>query len=95
MALATGLVITHSLVPPTPGPVGVAGIFGVNVSSIILWGIVIAAPMMMASLLFAKFSGNKIWQIPTEDGGWTRDRNYIYKGEQEKVLTKIRYPLLF
>ena len=95
LALATGLVITHSLVPPTPGPVGVAGIFGVNVSSIILWGIVIAAPMMMASLLFAKFSGNKIWQIPTEDGGWTRDRNYIYKGEQEKVFDEDSLPSTF
>lgn len=40
LALASGLVITHSLLPPTPGPVGVAGIFGVSVSSIILWGIV-------------------------------------------------------
>ena len=27
-ALAGGLVITHSMVPPTPGPLGVAGIFG-------------------------------------------------------------------
>src|SRR5699024_10218345 len=30
VALAAGLVITHSLVPPTPGPLGVCGIFGVD-----------------------------------------------------------------
>src|SRR5699024_269359 len=29
VALAVGLVLTHSLVPPTPGPLGVAGIFDV------------------------------------------------------------------
>ena len=39
VSLAAGLVITHSLVPPTPGPVGVAGLFEVNVGSLILWGI--------------------------------------------------------
>ena len=38
IALACGLVITHTMVPPTPGPVGVAGIFEVNVGSLILGG---------------------------------------------------------
>ena len=77
LALASGLVITHSLVPPTPGPVGVAGIFGVSVSSIILYGIIISIPMVLACLVFAKYAGSKIWQIPTSDGKWTRDKNYI------------------
>lgn len=73
VALAAGLVITHSLVPPTPGPVGVAGLFGVNVGSIILWGILLAIPMTIAALIYAKYIGKKIYQIPAEDGeGWTR-----------------------
>lgn len=95
LALASGLVITHSLVPPTPGPVGVAGIFGVSVSSIILWGIVVAVPMVIASLAFAKFAGNKIWQIPTEDGGWTRDQNYTCQAQGEKILEEDRLPSAF
>ena len=33
VALAGGLVITHSLVPPTPGPLGVAGTFGIDVGN--------------------------------------------------------------
>ena len=33
VALAAGLVITHSLVPPTPGPLGVCGIFGIDVGN--------------------------------------------------------------
>ena len=47
IALACGLVITHTMVPPTPGPVGVAGIFEVNVGSLILWGLVLAVPMLI------------------------------------------------
>ena len=37
LALGGGLVITHTVVPPTPGPVGAAGIFDANVGSLILW----------------------------------------------------------
>lgn len=95
LALATGLVITHSLVPPTPGPVGVAGIFGVSVSSIILWGILISIPMMIASLIFSKFVGNKIWQIPTEDGGWTRDKNYQFNNAKENMFDESTLPSAF
>lgn len=76
IALACGLVITHTMVPPTPGPVGVAGIFEVNVGSLILWGLVLAVPMLIGPILFARWAGKKIWQIPTEEGGWTRDKNY-------------------
>lgn len=73
ISLAAGLVITHSLIPPTPGPVGVAGIFGVSVGSILLWGIVLAIPMTIATLAYAKYIGKKIYQLPSEDGlGWER-----------------------
>ncbi|NVF12252.1 GntP family permease [Anaerococcus sp. AGMB00486] len=72
LALASGLVITHTLVPPTPGPVGAAGIFEANVGAVILWGIVIAIPMVIATLLYARFYGKKIYQIPDEEGNWIR-----------------------
>ncbi len=72
LSLASGLVITHSVVPPTPGPVGAAGIFGANVGLVILWGIVIAIPMVIATLAYAKYLGKKIYQLPGEDGEWTR-----------------------
>lgn len=95
LALASGLVITHSLVPPTPGPVGVAGIFQVSVSSIILWGILISIPMLIGTLIFAKYAGSKIWQIPTENGGWTRDKNYISSQETGSVYDESSLPSAF
>ncbi len=73
IALASGLVITHTMVPPTPGPVGAAGIYGANVGSVILWGIVIAIPMLIAAMIYGRSLGKKIYQIPAEDGdGWER-----------------------
>jgi GntP family gluconate:H+ symporter len=73
VSLALGLVITHSLVPPTPGPVGVAGLFGVSVGSLILWGIVLAIPMLAAGMVYAKYIGKQIYQVPSDDGeGWIR-----------------------
>ncbi len=73
IALASGLVITHSLVPPTPGPLGVAGTFGVDVGQFILLGIVIALPMAIVTMLYGKLLGKKIYQLPNESGdGWER-----------------------
>lgn len=73
ISLAAGLVITHSLVPPTPGPVGVAGIFDVNVGTLMLWGIVIAVPMTIAAVIYGKYMGKKIYQLPGDgDQEWVR-----------------------
>jgi len=73
IALAGGLVITHSLIPPTPGPLGVAGTFGVDVGQFMLLGIVIALPMSLATMLYGRYLGKKIYQLPNEAGdGWER-----------------------
>ena len=69
IALASGLVITHSLVPPTPGPLGVCGIFGVDVGKFILMTIVLAIPMSIACIAYARFYlSKKYYQIPDENG---------------------------
>lgn len=75
LALAGGLVITHTVVPPTPGPVGAAGIFEANVGSLILWGIIVAIPMVIAMLAYARWYGNKLYQIADEEGNWIRPAN--------------------
>lgn len=54
VALASGLVITHSLVPPTPGPLGVCGIFGIDVGTFLLFTLVLALPMAIACILYSK-----------------------------------------
>lgn len=88
--LAVGLVITHSLVPPTPGPLGVAGTFGVDVGQFILLGIVIALPMAIISTLYCQWLGKKLYQIPADnDEGWERPEK-IEEIVSDDVLTPSR-----
>lgn len=95
LALASGLVITHTVVPPTPGPVGAAGIFGANVGSVILWGIVVAIPMVIVSLIYARWYGKKLYQISDENGEWIRpsnieleeDKSYNFKDDENMPST--------
>lgn len=91
LSLAIGLVITHSLVPPTPGPVGVAGIYGANVGTVLLLGIICAIPMTIAGLMYAKYIGNKMYRIPSEDGEtylteYTAPSNENALGDDSEVL---------
>ena len=69
VSLAAGLVITHSLVPPTPGPLGVCGIFGVDVGKYILLSIVLSIPMAIGCIAYARlFLSKKYYRIENEDG---------------------------
>ncbi len=69
VALAAGLVITHSLVPPTPGPLGVCGIFGVDVGKFILLTIVLALPMAVACIAYARmFLAKKFYRVVDDNG---------------------------
>lgn len=53
LAIAAGGAITHTLVPPTPGPLLVASNLGFDVGMMIMMGLVIAAPGAVAGLIFA------------------------------------------
>lgn len=59
VALAGGLIITHHAVPPTPGPLGVAGIFGVDIGAMMLAGLTLAVPCVVGIVLYARWLGNK------------------------------------
>jgi GntP family gluconate:H+ symporter len=53
MAIAAGGVATHTLVPPTPGPLAVAGTLGVDIGMMLLIGLVVAVPASAVGLMFA------------------------------------------
>ncbi|WP_020605076.1 GntP family permease [Spirosoma spitsbergense] len=59
VALAGGLVVTHTMVPPTPGPLGVAGLFGVDVGAMMVMGMLLAIPCTIAFVLYAQWLGKK------------------------------------
>lgn len=78
IALAGGAVVMHHAVPPTPGPLGVAGIFGVDVGLMILSGLIFGIPIIIVTVLYAKWIGKKIYQLPDDDGlGWIRPEQEV------------------
>jgi Gnt-I system low-affinity gluconate transporter len=44
LPLVAGMAVTHAFVPPTPGPVAVAYLLGVNLGWVILFGVIIGFP---------------------------------------------------
>ena len=53
VALSLGLYATHTMVPPTPGPVAAAGILDADLGLVIVWGMVVSLIALGAGLLFA------------------------------------------
>lgn len=53
VALATGLYATHTLVPPTPGPIAAAGILGADLGMVIGLGLLVSIPAMIAGYIWA------------------------------------------
>jgi GntP family gluconate:H+ symporter len=53
MSISAGAAVTHSLVPPTPGPLVMAATLGIDLGLMILVGACIAVPMSLAGWAFA------------------------------------------
>ncbi|MER2071832.1 MAG: SLC13 family permease, partial [Psychrobacillus sp.] len=67
VALSTGLYATHTLVPPTPGPIAAAGNIGATdyLGTIILVGLFVAIPATIVGYLWAVKVGTKI-DVPAD-----------------------------
>lgn len=59
VALAGGLVVTHHTVPPTPGPLGVAGLFGVDIGAMLLVGMAFTVLPVIGVVFYAKWLNKK------------------------------------
>lgn len=66
LAIAAGGTITHTLVPPTPGPLIIASNLGVNLGLMILVGMVVALPAAAVGLMFASYL-NRRMPLPMRD----------------------------
>ena len=65
--LLAGLAVTHSFIPPTPGPVAVADIVGVSLGWVILFGFLLGIPTaIIAGPLFGKYIASRIHVQPPE-----------------------------
>lgn len=64
VALAMGLHATHMLVPPTPGPLAVAGILGSNLGYVIILGMLVSIPVTLVAILSGRYFGKKFFFLP-------------------------------
>ena len=67
VALGLGLTATHTLVPPTPGPIAASGILNADLGLVILWGLLISALAFVVGLLFATKYVSKTYIDPNPD----------------------------
>lgn len=67
IALAMGLMASHVMVPPTPGPVAATGIIGADMGLVIFWGILIGLLSLIPCILFAEKAASKVYIDPIPD----------------------------
>jgi Gnt-I system low-affinity gluconate transporter len=59
--LLAGLVVTHSFIPPTPGPIAVAGLLGADLGFVMLFGALIGIPAaIVAGPIFGSFIASRV-----------------------------------
>ncbi|MCI9887775.1 GntP family permease [Micrococcales bacterium 31B] len=65
--LLAGLSVTHCLLPPHPGPVAAAGMFGVDLGWVILFGLICGIPAFVLAGWYGMWIGEKINNAVPED----------------------------
>ncbi|HEY6505818.1 MAG TPA: GntP family permease [Chitinophagaceae bacterium] len=63
VSLATGLYAVHCLIPPHPGAATAAVTIGADIGQLILIGIAVAIPGMIAGYLWANYAGKKVQHV--------------------------------
>lgn len=64
VALTLGVSASHSLVPPTPGPIAAAGILGADLGMVIFWGIIVSLLSLIPCFFFVKYYVSKVHLEP-------------------------------
>lgn len=94
-ALVAGLGISHTFIPPTPGPLTGAEILGVEVGSMIFWGIVVGLPsFLVATFVYNKFFLDRpgFWTEKCLDPQAMKNEEEIKKLEAEFIKDESKIP---
>ena len=67
VSLATGLLSVHCLIPPHPGATAAAGVIGVDIGQLIMYGILAAIPAMLIGFSWATYAGKKTPPIAIDE----------------------------
>ena len=89
-ALSGGLYATHCLVPPTPGPIAMAGTLEADLGLTILVGLIISIPATLVAIIYAKKVSSKI-NIPA-NSEYTLDQLKEKYGKLPGALQLLAHP---
>ncbi len=85
-ALGTALLVTHSLIPPTPGPLAITTYFQLDIGIFMIYSLIAAVPITIAGLLYARWIGKRLFRLPSvEDSSVLIDRPYTTEELTEEV----------
>ena len=92
VALALGLITTHCLVPPTPGPIAAAGILGADLGLVIMLGVGISIFTVAVGWLYATKVAARHYIDPNPD---LSESALEEKLKQAPRATKAFMPIIF
>ncbi len=91
MALSLGLLATHSMVPPTPGPLAAAEALGADIGLVILWGLLVTAIALTGGWCFAVFFASRVELTPRDE---TSAEEPVIREEERPSALKSMVPII-
>jgi GntP family gluconate:H+ symporter len=85
VAVSLGAMVSHSLIPPTPGPIATAGILGADLGKVILYGTIISLVALIPVYFFVQKWVTKISVRPRENSEDQR----IFPEERPKLVSSL------
>lgn len=93
--LMAGLVVTHSFIPPTPGPIAVAGLLGADLGMVMLFGALIGIPAaIVAGPVWGSFIASRVPAGMPDYIQAAEPRNRVELPAAGLVVTLIAIPLV-
>ncbi|WP_078392536.1 GntP family permease [Shouchella patagoniensis] len=93
--LAIGLIVSHSLIIPTPGPLVVADQMGTDIGVFFLYGLLVAIPAtLVGGVLYGKFMGKRIPNNGRLDDVELNANEQIDTSHRQEIPTWLAYAML-
>lgn len=93
LAVVAGATMTHSLVPPTPGPLFIANQFNVNLATMIIGGCIVGAVTASAGFAYALWA-NRRMEVPLRESEESLQQLATVAARDEKELPALWVSLL-
>ncbi|MEN6427862.1 MAG: GntP family permease [Phycisphaerales bacterium] len=95
IALSLGLYATHTMVPPTPGPIAAAGLLEADLGLVILWGLPVSLIALAAGWLFALLATrNTPVEVNARDETTTQTVADLHRPSALKSVIPILLPIV-